>query len=72
MMSAESYSTSEVLAQLDAAIAAAGGLRAFARAHQLAPSELSNVRTGRVRQVPPSVAKALGLIREVRYVREDA
>lgn len=50
----------EVLARLESAIEAHGGLRRFCRRHALGESYISNVRSGR-RSPPDNLLRVLGL-----------
>jgi hypothetical protein len=57
----------EVLARLESAIEAHGGLRRFCRRHALGEANISNVRSAR-RSPPDAVLKLLGLEKqEVTY-----
>jgi hypothetical protein len=67
-MTYEEFRAPGVVAMLRAAVAAAGGTRAFAAKHDLHASVVSNVANGR-REIPESVANALGLIRVVTFQR---
>lgn len=60
--------TEDVLAELDAACARAGGRAAWARAHELSPAYVSDVLRGR-REPGPGILRALRLKRVVSYRR---
>jgi len=57
-----------VVEMLRAAITAAGGTRAFAAAHDLHASTVSEIANGR-REITEAAANALGLIRVVTFKR---
>ena len=67
-MAADQLREIDVFAELRRACAAAGGQKAWAEVHGIAPQHLNDVLMCR-REISPRILGALGLVKVARYAR---